>query len=374
MTGFAHTVPASLLQFLYAMIRGWNCQPGHSSSGSASSLDRVGSGRCRWQRATTLIVSCCLPWIAPEAAETDVEYRGSTFSQVKSVVFRQPYAVLPQLQVSSDRLGTEGATPGNHLRKAAIRTLSVQHDLYRFPGGQKLFQANGRCFAGRWRITRPSRYTGLFAPGTEALIIMRASVSLSDTTRGSKRAFALAGKVFPTTDPDQPVRTANFFAMENLLGTHDDHFLDAVMDNEPVASGLPGGFGDLFLGLRIAADLEAADEQTSGRANISFRPVTHLAAINVAAGRSVVAPHWLQLRASPAMARINAEDFRDELDLARYVPRKLVWDIRLAERTPDKTDALWKLAGHIELDEDIASSSCDSRLHFAHLQLTKSDK
>jgi hypothetical protein len=167
--------------------------------------------------------------IAILGISTAAAYEGSTFAAVSAAVFDRPYSQLPTIKVEVSALGPEGDGPDNRLRRAARRTLTAKGDLFDFPEGRKLFQANGRCFSGQWRITEQNSYSGLFSTGTHALIIMRASVSLSETTRGNKRAFALAGKVFPTVDKMAVVPTANFFGMENLLGTDDDYFLDAVM-------------------------------------------------------------------------------------------------------------------------------------------------
>jgi hypothetical protein len=75
-------------------------------------------------------------------------YKGSSFTTVAEAVFSEPYDTLPQPEVTATALGDDGDVASNHLRVAARRTLSVRDVLIEFPGGKKLFQANGRCFAG----------------------------------------------------------------------------------------------------------------------------------------------------------------------------------------------------------------------------------
>ena len=300
-------------------------------------------------------------------ASTFSAYDGSTFEEIRAAVFSDPYEALPQYDVRSELFGKSGENPENKLRQAARRTLAVSDDLLDFPGGQKVFQPNGICFTGDWQIDKASRYGGYFAQGSSGLLLIRASVSLAPTTRGHKRAFALAGKLFPTSEPTARVKTANFFAMENFLGTRDAHFTDAVLDNNPVVSGLPGSFQALTLGLRIKKDFRIADMETSrGGANVNFRPLYSIAEAGVS-DDSVVVPTWMQLRVPAETPRVLASDFRDELRLEHYPGQQLTWEIRVAESHPrGKESAQWQELGRIRLTDYVISRSCDTRLHFAH--------
>src|SRR5205807_8505365 len=58
------------------------------------------------------------------------------------------------------------------------------------------------CFAGNWEITQDSPYSGFFRKGSQALMIGRLSAASPVTSRGEKRAFGFAGKIFPTTDAE----------------------------------------------------------------------------------------------------------------------------------------------------------------------------
>ena len=201
-------------------------------------------------------------------------YQGSSFEAVRNALFQDPYEHLPHYEVKAALLGPPGEAHSNRLREAARRTLSNEEDLFDFPAGQKLFQPNGICFTGHWEIDQMSPFSGYFAPDSRSLVIVRASVALSQIESGHRRAFALAGKIFPTLNPQTVVRTANFFAMENLLGTNDEYFLDAALDNHPVVSGLPGSLGDLLIGLHIQKDLSEVDREVSGNASdVTFRPL-----------------------------------------------------------------------------------------------------
>ena len=321
-------------------------------------------------RTAILLATAVLSAITPTRAATQ-PYHGSTFNEVRAAVWRSPYATLPQWPVNGAILGETGDSPRNHLRAAGIRTLTDRSDLRAFRNGRKLFQANGICFSGRWVINATSPWTGLFAPGTQALMIARASVSLGGTRRGEKRAVALAGKLFPTLDPNAKVETANFFAMANVLGTHDPYFLDAVLDNNPVIEGLPGSFGQLLLGLRIRDDLNAADRAAGAEPpNPTYRPLYPLAESGLAPGAPARTPKWLALRAVRGTPRVDEPDFREELRLARYPGRRLRFELRGASDHPDgKSAASWRRIGHAELTDDVTSPGCDGELHFAHPRL-----
>lgn len=301
-----------------------------------------------------------------------VAYEGSAFDDVRAAVFREPYAELPVYPVERELLGPGGDREDNRLRQAARRTLTVREDLFDFPSGRKLLQANGICFTGRWRVDRPSPYTGLFARGAEALAIARASVALGEPRRGSRRSFGLAVKLFPTRDPVEVVPTANLLLTESIAGTLHPYFLDAVFDNEPDLGGLPP-LGRMALALRIRADLMAADAELSpGGPDPFYRPVDALAAAGAGGRRSVRAPHWVRVRVAEGTPRVDAADFRDELVVQRYPGAVLTWVVEAADAHPrGKAHARWMRLGTLTFSESVASHGCDARLHFAHPRLQR---
>jgi len=97
---------------------------------------------------------------------------------------------------------------------------------------EKLLHPNGVCLSGTWEITEPSNYTGYFAQGKQGLIIGRASTTLTNTKEGRNRGFGFAGKLYPTMDPSETAKTANFFLIDVLFGTHAKHYLDVALTSE----------------------------------------------------------------------------------------------------------------------------------------------
>jgi hypothetical protein len=118
----------------------------------------------------------------------------SSFEEVKSRVFSDPYSTLPQYKVSRKHFDVDGK---NLLLSHAKRTLSSNANFIELGTKHKLLQANGICFAGTWKINHSSPYSGLFQARTNVPVIVRASVSLSGTKQRDKRAFGMAIKLSP---------------------------------------------------------------------------------------------------------------------------------------------------------------------------------
>jgi hypothetical protein len=221
----------------------------------------------------------------------------------------------------------------------------------------KLVHPNGICLSGTWNVTEPSAYTGYFAQGSRGLIIARASVALSDTTAGNYRGFGLAGKIFPTDDPGHadPLKTANFFVIDDLGGTLAAHYMDGQLTNEPATTIHPSE------ALYLATVGEAAQSAfKAADINPGRRQVYPIAELGVADTSTAVTPRWMMLRGSEG-ARFDKADFRDELTAA-LAARPVVMDILVSENR----DAGWNKIGHIEFDAGVASDSCDHRVHFHH--------
>lgn len=289
------------------------------------------------------------------------DYQGSSFDRIREIVFSDPYPVRPTYRVNKQHFGPSGKHPDNRVYAAGLRTLSSREDLLEFEGGQKLFQANGICFAGEWIIDKPSGYAGLLAKGTRVPVIARASVALDGTLRQHKRAFGMALKLFPTADRAATVETVNAFVMHSLGGVRTDQVLDLALDNAPTLGSLPP-FGQWGTARRLQRDFERADEVASGRANVGFRPVWQLAG-----GQG---PRWLRLTVADGTPRVEADDFRDELSLAHYPEGALRWTIAIADGAEgEKYDARWRNVGELRVGESVVSASCDQRLHFAHPRL-----
>jgi len=299
----------------------------------------------------------------------DETYKGSRYQDIYATVFQKPYTELPHYRINKRHFGPGGNHLNNRVLNAGLRTLRSRADLMDFPGGQKLFQANGICFAGQWRIDTDSPYSGLFAKGAQARVIARASVSLNGTEQKHKRAFGMALKFFRGADPQLAVATDNVFVMHSLGGVRTRHLLDLALDNEPPLGSLPP-FGQWLTARRLQKDFQRADTATSGLpANVGYRPVSSLAQV-VGKKGDEHAPRWLRLTAADSL-RMNQKDFRDELSLEHYPGQVLRWTISVAAATAanDKQQASWENIGTLSFSESIASKACDQRLHFAHPRL-----
>ncbi len=316
--------------------------------------------------AIALITGSCLSGLlfAATAHATPV----SSFQQVHDVVFadtlkdgnndpvvqkeRAVYQAgnLPHYPVTVSEIMASGF---NALKPRARETLAVHDDFQ--PRLKKLVHANGICLAGQWHITQPSAYTCYFKQGATGLFIGRASTSLSETKRGQPRGIAFAGKLFPSTNPQQAVSTANFFVADVLAGTQRDHYLKTGMTNKPRIgfrlAALPVAF-------KVASAFMGSDSQ------LNYRPVNNIAMLGEQG--AIHAPKYMMIRPAATNPQNNSVDFRDELNLAKqHVP---AWDFDiLVSDTADKpTDSGWQRVGNIHLDESIVSYGCDRQLHFGH--------
>jgi hypothetical protein len=288
---------------------------------------------------------------AAYAALTLEPYQGSRFADVWGEVRSTPYARLPSTPVSVSRFFGLGVS---YLKDSAIRTINDQHDV--LPHFDKLVHPNGVCLAGSWNITEPSAYSGYFAQGSRGLLIARASVALSDTTRGHFRGFGLAGKLYPTEDPNHPaaLETANFFVIDDLGGTMADHYTDAVLTNEPATTIHPSQA--IYLA-SVAAAATAAFKAAD--INPGIRQVYPIAELGLADPAALRSPKYMKIQGAPG-PRSDAPDFRHELDVESYGGH-LDFEIYVSE---DKQT--WQKLGFIDFTDSVASDSCDHRLHFSH--------
>ena len=294
--------------------------------------------------------------------------QGSSFNEIYRQVFSQPYVEMPVYKVNRRHFGRAGKHVDNQVYQAGIRSLTLEEDLYDFPNGQKLFQANGICFTGQWLMDQPSDFTGLFSEGTQLPVIARASVALNGTEQKHKRAFGMAVKIFPTTDPDEAVQTRNLFVMHSLGGVRVKHVADLSLDNAPSLGSIPP-IGQIPVALRLRRDFERADREVSeGEADVSFRSVRHLAGVSTGnfPVEETLSPTWIRLRIEENTARVDRNDFRDELRTQNYPQGRLTWLIEAATgERGKKKQADWKRLGRLSFDESVTSAACDQRLHFS---------
>jgi hypothetical protein len=290
-----------------------------------------------------------------QADSPDGTYTGSCFRDVRAQLLSDPYTVLPHHQVS---IGSMFKTAKNILLSDSFSL--VDHDADLVPYMQKLLHAVGICLFGRWTITEDTGYTGCFRGGTDHLIVVRCSTLLSATDRGMRRGFGFAGKIFPTLDPNEIVKTANFITIDVLGGTFAKRFSDVKLTNTP-AFGLNFGLLKLaFVMLNIIYVFNRADNAPD------YRPIYALSEAGLRPGETPKGPKWLQLAVEEGIGKSDAVDFRDELRVANYKDGKLRFAISAADEKSSQGEQLWRRIGTIELTEDVCSESGDHRIRFRH--------
>ncbi len=280
------------------------------------------------------------------------EYKGSNFSGTWHQVTSDEYT-LPHNEISFGYLLNWGV---NEIKNSATRTLSDHSDA--LPYFTKLVHPNGICLSGKWRIMHDNPYGGYFKQGSEALIIARASVALNETTKGHQRAFGFAGKLFPTTDSDDVVQTANFFLIDDLGGTSAEHYTSVAMTNEPASSITLTVVRHLIYSIKLAVTFGEADSNPGIR---QLYEVSYLGEENTSTVRT---PRWMKVQALPGQT-VNAEDFRDELNVDAH-GGEIKFSVSVASSQDSRGRKNWSEIGEIILDASVVSNSCDHRLHFHH--------
>lgn len=297
-----------------------------------------------------LLVTVILSYTNSASAEN---YAGSKSDDVWSVVKEIPYSQLP-----SDRVGYRSLFDGaiSLIERSARRTLNNQNDL--LPYFTKLAHPNGVCLKGEWHITKENPYTGLFKKDTKAIIIARASVALNDTKEGKFRGFGLAGKLFPTLNENEIVKTANFFLIDDLGGTKASHYTDVEMTNEPEVSKTWTVLKYFKYALKVARTFKKVDM------NPNMRQVYEISESTRPANEELINPKWMMVKASASQPKVNEADFRDELNIHAN-NGKLKFEIYTAD-TASRKRKNWSRIGEIIFTESVASEGCDHNLHFHH--------
>lgn len=269
---------------------------------------------------------------------------------------------LPWREVGLDELLR---SPGD-VYEASKRSLSDESDL--FPSNTlKLIRPNGVCLAGTWEITKETGYTGAFAKGNRSLFIARASVNYSGAEAGEYRSFGMAGKVFPTLNTKEDVKTANFFVIDDNGGTKEEHFLNAPLLSEAklskfniVKAAIVNFSWELIRKLKLAEKAQnEADSEPKVRQLYPFSQVglkdIHLAKT----------PALIKLQGVADLPRVKEKDFRRELRVAHY-GGKLRFGIYLAQVREAEPKWTTEPVGFVEFTQDAVSDACDMRLRFHH--------
>ncbi len=292
-------------------------------------------------------------------------YEGSSFNEVLGILGNKQPGLKSEKEKAEFSAYQNGGFPfypvnstsvfsaKPELVKDAQRTVSEKHDYYDYLA--KKLHPNGVCIVGEWSITNPSPYSGYFTDGARGLFIGRISVAMEKVSRGEKRGFGFAGKIFPTLNPDEIVKTANFFTLDVLLGTKTERFFDTRMTNQPDT-----GFdlSLLGLGLKISSALKQADQDPG------FRPVTPVAKLG--ASGAVNSPHWMRISPSSNIIKNNQNDFRREVLQALEDNKEITFNIEASDVTGDRNSNKWFRLGEIKIREALVGYGCDRRLHFAH--------
>ncbi len=301
-------------------------------------------------------------------ATTKNDYLGSSYNQVLEVISNSSPRVTTEKQNRELEVYQKGQLPvypmnaltlfGSKpdLAQDAKRTTSEKFDYYDYL--PKKLHPNGVCIVGEWETTQKNDYSGYFKKGSKGLFIGRISVTKERVLKNEKRGFGFAGKIFPTLDPNEVVKPANFFTVDVVLGEKTDRFLQTRLTNEP-ETGFD--FSALGLALRIVKALKTGDD------NPSFRPVTPIAKLSET-GR-VKTPNWMRIAPASWLKKNNQADFRNEILQAMDENRELIFNIDISEESKDREGDLWQNIGHITAKKAMVSFGCDRQLHFAHPKL-----
>lgn len=317
---------------------------------------------------------------SPQALnEADRSYRGSRFAEVKQAIFSEPYQKvwggngakpLPRHKATLWSLLRPGV-----FRQAAERTIASKADLRWGPDGkgvQRLLHPNGICLTGLWEITEESPYSGFFRNGSRGLVIARSSSHGTHTTRDKKRSYSIAGKIFPTTDPNEECVPANFFTQHDLGGTRAQRITEVAMRNTPDVTLLNRG-KDIPILLLSGLVFKRADAEPARR------QLHDIAELGPSPGVPLRAPEFMQLTASPGSLAIDEDDYRDEImahifDRGDPAPkRKLSFDISVSDTGRMKGRVKqrwiienWKKLGTLTFDDAVISHNGDFVIHFHH--------
>lgn len=266
------------------------------------------------------------------------EYTGSTFNEVVTGLQKDPY---------TGELPDDGLSL-TLLMKAGQRSMYLPDDL--IPWRERFNHANGICMFGTWSIFDKSPYTGLLASGTKGLLVSRISSAGYVLNPKKPRAFGFAVKIFPTMNPDERVKTVNAVFQDSVSGITRPHALDTIYLNRPTL-GEYQTYAKWFLKL-----LSLVDETPHIR---QIYPLSEYGNPSI-----VKEPFEMRIVADPYITRVDAMDYREELNLRNYPGHTLRYSIDARES--DEAGVYWKEIGEIRFVADAVSEACDHEVHFQH--------
>jgi hypothetical protein len=324
--------------------------------------------------------------------EEDKLYQGSRFSDIKAVIFANPYQKVwgdsdePPLPYyrTTNRSVYAGSFPGGQppqFRLASIRALDSAADLRWGQDGKgfrRLVRPNGVCVTGVWEITEDSPYSGYFKKGKRGLVIARISAGKTMTIGGIRRSFGIALKLYPTVDEkhENVLRTANVFLVDDLGGTTASHITDVELTNAPQVTGFNRG-NEIPILLKEGLVFELVDRMAT------VRQVYPIAELEKASDEQTNAPEFMRLKASSEHSTIDEEDVRNEIlahifDKGKPEPKRtLGFDISVSDRGKRsgfvffpkgqrQTITNWQTIGNVRFNNGVASYNGDFVIHFRH--------
>jgi hypothetical protein len=320
----------------------------------------------------------------------DRQYEGSTYEEVRTAVFSNPYnsavpwgspdIALPtySIPIRTLLLGLFSRSVPFWFRDASQRTIKSHADLRWGKDGKgvrRLLHPHGVCLAGEWRITKETSFSGAFATNSKCLIIAR--YSSEEVLRSKPRNLSLSGKLFPTMNPEERVRTASFFAQSALGGLKLESIFDAKLRNAPEVRPFASvrGFFKLLISALVFRTVDS---------HVTERQLYEIAE----AGDKGDSPEWkptsprymqLTIKSPTKNDAHFAPDFRDEI-LSQIYERgearrigSLVFKIEVSDKgrrsgilNQKLVDTDWSEIGEIEFNDAVASYNGDFVIHFHH--------
>ena len=323
--------------------------------------------------------------------DEDRLYAGSRFREVVDALFANPYQTvwgregeppLPQQEQTIRTVfgGLLASGRNSRFEHASARTLDSGADLrwgVDRKGFARLLHPTGVCLVGWWEITEETPYSGYFQGGSQALVVARYSSGAGGNRRGRIRSLALVGKLFPTLDPDHPtpLRTANFFAQQDIGGERSESINAAELRNAPDVTVFRRGPAGTLL-VKVAAVFRRVDAEST------IRQLYPIAELGKPAAEPTRAPAFMRLLVAaghPVIPGVDL-DVRDEVmaqifDRGDPVPRRTltftidVTDDGETSGTPlrvRRTFRNWRTIGRLVFDNAVVSYNGDAVIHFAH--------